>query len=334
MKIISDTQVSLFKAFVESHDSFVIAGHKEPDGDCISSSLGTAAILDSFKKTYQLLSAGPFKRPELKEYEKRFAKQIVPRRTAQNERKPALVIVDCSETERLGDILPPDDISDDFSKYDVFIIDHHKTSEDASGNSIIEPTAPATACLVQQLYEKLVGTPDAETAKLLFFGLATDTGYFRFLGNESAEVFHAAARLVEAGADPRLIYEHMQGGKPYNTRKLLGIMLSRAEQKFGGKLLITYETMEDTRRYGMEGRDSDSLYQLLSAVDGVQAVVFVRQETERSCTIGLRSKDAIDVSAIAATFGGGGHKNAAGCSTPGTLDVIIPKILQEFTKYF
>ena len=109
-------------------------------------------------------------------------------------------------------------------------------------------------------------------------------------------------------------------------------MLSRAEQYFKGKLIVTYETLEDTNLYGKEGRDSDSLYQLLLSVDEVQAVLFVRQDTDKTCTAGFRSKDVVDVSAIAAKFGGGGHKNAAGLSTEGTLDNLLPKIISEFKK--
>ena len=90
--------------------------------------------------------------------------------------------------------------------------------------------------------------------------------------------------------------------------------------------------MEDTKKFGAEGRDSDALYSLLLAVEGVEAVLFVRQETENTCTAGFRSKNAVDVSAIAAKFGGGGHKNASGLSVEGKIDTLIPQILKEFAK--
>ena len=124
----------------------------------------------------------------------------------------------------------------------------------------------------------------------------------------------------------------MTNEKPFSTRKLLGVLLERATQYFDGKLIITYETQEDTRRYGGEGRDSDSLYQLLLSCAGVEVVVFLRQETEQTCTMGLRSKDEVDVSSVAANFGGGGHKNAAGCSTPGTIEELTPKLLASFEQ--
>ena len=324
MQIITDEQIASFSQFLSSHDFFYVIGHKEPDGDCISSCLGMASLLDAKKISYQLLSAGPFKRTEIRDKANLFSN--VPSFLSEPERKrTGLIILDCSELSRLGEI------DGDLSGLDTFIIDHHKTAS-VSENCIIDPSSPATATLVQQLYERIIGQPSKDVAETLFFGLSTDTGFFRFLKDDSAEVFKAAARLVEAGANPRQIYDKMTGGKAYSTRKLLGIMLNRAERYYNNKLIVTYETMEDTRKYGQEGRDSDALYSLLLACDGVEAVLFLRQETEHNCTAGFRSRDAVDVSAIAAKFGGGGHKNAAGGSIEGKIETLIPAICKEFAK--
>ena len=200
------------------------------------------------------------------------------------------------------------------------------------GSAIIDPTAPAAALLVQQLYEALVGQPGTEEARILFFGLSTDTGFFRYLGQNDAEAFRAAARLVEAGCHPRETYQEMTGGKPWNTRKLLGILLDRAERHLSGKLAVSWEALEDTKKYGQEGRDSDAFYSLMLATEGIEAVAFVRQESEFNCTLGLRSKDRIDVSAVASKFGGGGHKNASGASCEGKVETLIPALVKEFAR--
>ena len=323
MKIISDEKIAEIKAFIAAYDFFFIAGHKEPDGDCIFSCIGLAALLDTLHKPYQLLNAGPFKRTEIKPKEKLFTAN--PTFLSEPERKQTgLFMLDCSELSRLGDI------AEELKGLDTYIIDHHKTAS-VSKNCIIDATAPATACLVQQLYEKIAGKLTTAVAEALFFGMATDTGYFRFLGDDSAEVFRSTARLVEAGVNPRKVYDTITGGKPYTTRKLLGILLSRAERYYNNKLIITYETMEDTKKWGQEGRDSDALYSMLLAVEGTEAVIFLRQETEHSCTAGLRSRNSVDVSEIAAHFGGGGHKNAAGLSMNGTIEKIIPLLCKEFS---
>ncbi|MBQ8014180.1 MAG: bifunctional oligoribonuclease/PAP phosphatase NrnA [Treponema sp.] len=324
MQIISDEQIADFKAFLEQHTYFYVAGHKDPDGDAIYSCLAMKDILEALNLSYQLLSAGPFKRPEIRSKAKYFSNEMI--FLSEPERKKAgLILLDCSEFSRLGEI------EGDFKNLDTFIIDHHKTA-DVEKNSIIDPSSPATACLVQQIYEKILGELPKKTAESLFFGLCTDTGYFRFLNTDSAEVFRQAARLVEAGANPRTTYDEITGGKPYATRKLLGIMLDRVERRYKNKLAVTYETMEDTKRWGQDGRDSDALYSMLLSVDGIEAVLFVRQDTDLTCTCGFRSRDKIDVSVIAQKFGGGGHKNAAGLSIDGKIPDVLEKICAEFKK--
>lgn len=326
MKEIQENNIQEFKNFISNHQYFYVIGHKEPDGDCIASCLGIADILKKSNKEYKLLSAGPFKRPEIKKFEKQFSNKTDFLDNKDRE-ITGLIILDCSELSRLGEI------DGDLSGLDIFVIDHHKTSnlpENAKG--FIDPEAPACAYLVQIFYEKILGKIPLKLANILFFGLSTDTGYFRFLSQDSAEVFMAAARLVSYGVEPRMIYNEINSGKPYSTRQLLGVLLSKAERYLDGKLVITYETLEDTKKYGSEGRDSDALYQLLLSSQDVEAAVFLRQDTISTCTGGFRSVDKIDVSQVAAKFGGGGHKNASGMSTDGKIENLIPLIVKEFAK--
>ncbi len=324
MKTVSDRQIESFKNFLNTHDFFFIAGHKEPDGDCVSSSLAVSCILKKLNLEFQLLNEGPFKRNEISEFEKYFSKE--PQFLSKPERKKTgLIIVDCSELKRLGEL------EAELKGLDTFIIDHHLTALETD-TSIIDSSAPAACCIVQQIYEKVIGELDEEAASYIFFGQSTDTGWFRFLGTDSENVFTQTARLVKAGVNPRTMYDKITGGRPYSTRKLLGILLSKAERYCNNKLVITYETLEDTKKYGQEGRDSDSLYSLLLSAEGVEAVAFLRQDTEFSCTGGLRSRKDCDVSAIAAKFDGGGHKNAAGFSCQGKVENLITEIKKEFSK--
>lgn len=325
MILISEEQVSKFKNFLDTHDTFIIAGHKEPDGDCISSCMGISFILDTMNKPYIMLNAGPFKRNEIKKFAPKF-KSALPFMTQDERNSCGLIIADCSELSRIGDI------DGDLKGFDTFVIDHHKTADIKGTSGIIDPSSPAASCLVQQLFEAIAGKPSKEQAGIFFFGMATDTGFFKYLTEDSAEVFRATSRLVESGANPRKIYQEITGGKQWSTRKLLGIMLSHAERHFNGKLVVTFETMDDTKKFGQDGRDSDAFYSLMLEVENVEAVLFIRQETEFSCTLGFRSKEKCDVSAIAAKFGGGGHKNAAGASTEGKIETLLPLILKEFAK--
>ena len=327
MDLITSEQIKMFSNFLDKYEHFFIIGHKEPDGDCISSCLGLAEIVKAKGKKYTLLSNGPFKRPEIKKFARKF-KNEVPFLDKEEAQKTGLIITDCSEIHRLGEI------GEDLKNYEAFIVDHHKTSDGSIENAIVNSTAPAAALIVQMLYEGIIGELTKNVAEILFFGLSTDTGYFRFLTDKESEVFIASARLVKAGANPKQTYNEITGGKSWNTRKLLGLMLERAERYYNGRLVITYETLEDTKKLGQEGRDSDALYSTVLSCDEVEAVVFIRQDSESSCTFGLRSKDKIDVSKIASQFGGGGHKNASGGSTEQTIQKLIPAMNKAFSSVF
>ncbi|MGL4981316.1 MAG: DHH family phosphoesterase [Treponemataceae bacterium] len=317
--------IDRFKAFLEKYSTFIIAGHKEPDGDCISSCLVANDLLHRLNKKTYMVSAGPFLRPETRQYELHFSSTL-PNLSEREKAETAVLIVDCSGYDRTGSL------EESLKDFPFFVIDHHKTADATMKNSIIDWKSPATVYLLQQIYESLLGSLPSDLAQVAFFGLSTDTGFFRFLTEKDADVFAAASRLVSQGVNPKKIYAHMTGGKTFNSRKLLGNLLARTETFFDGKLALTYETFEESETLGKTGRDSDALYSLLLCVENVEVVVVIRQESKENCTIGFRSQDKIDVSIIASTFGGGGHKNASGASTQGTINSVKSDLLEAFEK--
>jgi bifunctional oligoribonuclease and PAP phosphatase NrnA len=307
--------------FITENKRFLLVGHKEPDGDCIGSQLALASALHRMGKEAQVYSAGPFKRPEIKDFETSFKSTI----SAAEKKDACIIVLDCSALSRTGDL------EDSLAKCPLAFIDHHASS-DASGDiRFIDAKAPSVTFMVLHILEALGHQLNSEEAKLLFLGLMTDTGFFRHLDNTTSRVFSAAARLVAAGANPKHCFHAINGGKSLESRKLLGILLQRAELYCNGKLLISWEEEAETAQFGMEGRDSDALYQLLISVQGVEAVVVIRQESAETCTVGFRSLDTVDVAVIAASFGGGGHKQAAGLAIDTKIATLKPKIIQAFT---
>jgi phosphoesterase RecJ-like protein len=273
-------------------------------------------------------SAGPFKRSEIVSYAPRFTD----RPTGAGCETARVIIVDCSGRNRTGDLEPW------LKGLPTAVIDHHATGVDflpLSGDvHFLDTTAPSVTFMILGLIEALGLVPTEEEAQLLLFGLCTDTGFFRHVDNKGAETFGRASRLIAAGANPKTAFHAINGGKNLDSRILMGLVLARTKAYFDGRLFLSSEEYEETRRFGREGRDSDSLYQLLQAIDGGEAIAIIRQETPERCTVGLRSRDAVDVAAIAAKFGGGGHKNAAGLSVDGTIEEIKPKILEAFGEIF
>jgi phosphoesterase RecJ-like protein len=313
--------------FIAAGNKFLVAGHKEPDGDCVGSQLALSAALGRLGKTAIPCSAGPFKRTEIIPYEDRFLNS-----PGEAERAGAsLIIVDCSSAERTGFSAAA------LEGLPTAVIDHHE-GQNSRGNAgqvlFLDTEAPSVTFMILELIEALGLSPTREEAELLFFGLCTDTGFFRHLDDQGEAVFAAAARLVGAGANPKGTFAAINGGKSLGSRILMGRILSRVESHYGGKLLLSVEKYDETRRFGLEGRDSDNLYQLLQAVSGVEAIVVIRQERRNFCTVGLRSRSAVNVAEIAARFGGGGHKNAAGISLKGRIRDIRPRLIEAFQGIF
>jgi bifunctional oligoribonuclease and PAP phosphatase NrnA len=311
-------------AFIRKYAFFIIAGHREPDGDCVASQLALASILKRLGKETICVSPGPFTRPEIAEFADRFALSV-PKKIPGG--PPAVLILDSSTFERVGDLAPS------LEHLPQAVIDHHSSGKPFGTVSWVEPGLPATAVLVCLLAEELAVPIQTYEAELLLFGIATDTGFFRHLEGRSGHVFDVIARLTDAGASPKETYLKIFGNRSIESRILLGLLLARVESLYHGKLLMTFETLGETEQYGIENRDSDTLYMLLQGVEKAEAVALVREEREGGCSVGLRS-NRIDVGEIAREFGGGGHVLAAGFSWEGPLMEIYSILKERFGPIF
>ncbi|MBL8965409.1 MAG: bifunctional oligoribonuclease/PAP phosphatase NrnA, partial [Spirochaetaceae bacterium] len=302
-----------------------IVGHKEPDGDCVGSQLALGSFLRRMGKDTAILSAGPFTRTEILSYEHRFTDTAPEERASE---RAAAIVLDCSSLQRVGSVVAT------LPKVPLAFIDHHASGEAVGEVIYIDEKAPAVTLMVLALIEAMGQKPTKEEAELLLFGLCTDTGFFRHLDEHSSETFAAASRLVAAGASPKRGFSMMYGGKSLFSRKLMGEILTRTEPYFEDRLLVSYVTLDDQQRYGLASRDSDMLYQLLLSVAGCEAAIIIRQESETDCTVGLRARERVDVGSVAARFGGGGHRLAAGLSIRGRIEEVRERLLEAFAPAF
>ncbi len=306
---------------LQNHETILVLGHKNPDGDSLGSQLALASMLRRLGKTVHLLSPGPFERHEIQHLGQQFSDQVP---ELDHPAGVLVVVVDCSTIDRIGHFA---DQLDDFT---VAVIDHHASGAPFGDITWINTRAFSVTFMIHQLYAALDMTPTEEEAQLLFFGLVTDTGYFRHVLERRGEVFLTAAALVEAGASPKTAYDQMYGSRPFASKKLLGLLLSRCESYYDGKLLVTWETRAEHETFGEAIRDSESLYAQLLGTQGCEAVLYIREDQEKGCTVGLRSKDYIDVSRIAGSFSGGGHRRAAGFSYHGRREDIQQELIALF----
>ena len=311
--------------YIENHDCFYVLGHREPDGDCVGSQLALASFLKGMGKRVYVLSSGPFTRSEITGYEGKFRDFAPPERDYE---RAAAIVVDCSSMSRIGIV------SETMPKVPIAFIDHHASGEVPGDSDYLDHTAPAVTAMIYLLMEAMGHEPTKEEADLLFFGLCTDTGFFRHVDERGSATFDIAACLVRAGASPKRAFFDINGGKSINSRKLLGEMLLRIEPYYDGRLLVSWVTVKDQQLYGMSSRDTDMLYQLMMSIGGCESCFVVKQEAENQCTVGFRSRESVNVADIAARFGGGGHRLASGLSTQGTVDTVKAKLIEAFGTVF
>jgi phosphoesterase RecJ-like protein len=279
----------------------LVVSHKRPDGDAIGSGLAL---------TRWAAGLGPRVRMLLEDGVPpnymfiRMAREVLTEPPADLERT-TLVVIDTTALSRVGECATA------LGRCPAVInIDHHPDNSFFGDVNIVDPTASAAALLIQELIELDGGAPDLETASLLYVGLLADTGAFRH-SNVDARTMSAAARLVEAGADPHGLARNVFAEQPLAQVRLLGLMLSSMELHLDGRLALS--TITDVMRAEagacMESMEGLPGYGRL--IEGVRVSALIR-EIPGGSRVSLRSNGDVDVRAVASRLGGGGHHAAAG----------------------
>ena len=208
----------------------------------------------------------------------------------------------------------------------VLIIDHHRTQDVPGQAALVDAEAAATAILVHDLLVEAGAAIDAETATYLFAGLAMDTDWFR-LPTSGAETLRLAARLVEAGAKPHLLYEQLYWNNDLAKMHLAGLAVEGMRPALGGQVMVMRLTQAMFRQTATKADDTENLINECMKVRGVQVGILLTDGGTGEVHVSLRSRPGTDVLGVAERFGGGGHRYAAGARVPGTLDEVEAQIL-------
>jgi len=176
--------------------------------------------------------------------------------------------------------------------------------------------APSVGEMVMQLNRHYLHLPlDRETATALYVSLATDTGFFRY-HNTTLRAFDAAEELVRAGVVPGDVSLWINESVSRGSIKLLGLCLTTLQVTPDGKIA----TLELPKRFfaeaGADPEDTEGIVNYGRMIDGVLVSALLKEVDEKSTRVSMRAKPGVDVQAVAAMFGGGGHKAASGCTVP------------------
>ncbi|MBN1360635.1 MAG: DHH family phosphoesterase [Sedimentisphaerales bacterium] len=201
----------------------------------------------------------------------------------------------------------------------ILVIDHHATSDNIGQVEIVEPAA-AAAGLVLYDFLTFAGWPiTRRMAEGLFVAIATDTGWFQF-NNTDSRTYRRAADLIDLGIEPADIYDKLYQNFSYPRFKLMQTMLSRLELHLGERYATQHILQADFEATGASYEDTENLINECHRISSVVVSSLLVELKDGRVRCSLRSRGDVDVSEIAAKFGGGGHKKAAGTFLPGPID--------------
>ncbi|MDD2804319.1 MAG: bifunctional oligoribonuclease/PAP phosphatase NrnA [Elusimicrobiales bacterium] len=315
-----ETEFKRLEELIVSSETFFLAGHLNPDGDTIGSMLAIASVLKRMGKKVTLFSQDPL--PE--------NLRFLPQARSVRSRLPkgkfdAAILLECSVPSRGGALEP---VLKRSAK--VVNIDHHKTSEFYGDINIVEPHSSSTAEIVYRLFHNMTVKVTRREATCLYTGMVTDTGRFHFPAT-SPRTLEIASRLLETGFKFSRINDLLYATKACESLKILGRALESMELKYGGKLAVLTLTVKDFKEFDARSEHSENVINYGMMPPGVKAAVMFREENER-ISVTFRSRGHLDVSLVAKSFGGGGHRNASGCRMKATLDEARAKVFAALSR--
>ena len=241
-------------------------------------------------------------------------------------------VVDCPTTDRPGEELREFLSSRRCSK--VIIVDHHKTTSPSDNLSLLDPDVSSTGVLIYFILKNVGVEIDSPIAENLYTTIVGDTGSFRY-SNTNSQAFSIAAELVQAGADPERVSQALYENEPLKKLKLLGLVIPTLQVVSDNRIASLYVDRTMFEMTGTDREDTEGMVNVPRSIKGVEVALLFRQEANDSSPlwkVSLRSKGKVDVSKIAESFGGGGHRKAAGCNIAGELSEAMQKIYDTINE--
>jgi phosphoesterase RecJ-like protein len=285
---------------IRVRQTFVISSHARPDGDAIGSELAMALALDQLGKQVTVVNRDPVPGP-LAPFPGTDRIVVADRVDAVYD---AAIVMECSTLDRTGVA--------NLDRSFVINIDHHQGNTGYGAVNWFDAGAAACAEMVFDVIVALGVPLTREIATHLYVGILTDTGSFHY-SSISPRTFDIARQLLEAGVDPTSVARTVFDSNTLGRLKLFGAVLGAIELELEGRLAVMRVDHAMTAAAGGTYEDTDGLINLPLTVKEIRATVFFKEMSAHEYRVSMRSKGAIDVAAVARQFGGGGHRNAAGC---------------------
>ncbi|MEZ5425877.1 MAG: bifunctional oligoribonuclease/PAP phosphatase NrnA [Pyrinomonadaceae bacterium] len=304
---------------IENKQSFAITTHVRPDGDGIGSSLGLCWLLRSLGKKAEVILRDdiPFS------YQGLPGADEIKKVAEINGSYDAVFVIECSDIGRPG--------IRNLENQLVVNIDHHSTCEHFGTINWIDSTASAVGEMIYNLCKAIGGRVTKEIAECVYLALVTDTGSFHF-PNTTERTLKVASELVKVGVKPARISETVYSSYSWSRIELMRQVLSTVKRDETGRLAWMRQSMAMARDAEAVDGDNNGFVNIPLSAREIVAVVYMREVQPNAYRVSLRSKGEINVARVAEQFGGGGHKNAAGCRVEGDWDECEKQIVEAMLE--
>jgi bifunctional oligoribonuclease and PAP phosphatase NrnA len=311
----ASTPVRQIRDEIMRRQRFLLTSHARPDGDSIGSQLAMAFALQALGKQVRIVNADPA--PE--HYQEFPGMDRIEISAATSADVDAVIVMECSDLTRTGVA----GLEDQF----LINIDHHAGNRMYGAINWHDESAAACGEMVFDVIRELGVPLTLEIATHIYLAILTDTGSFHH-SNITPRTFDICRQTVEAGVNPATMARRVFDSNSFGKLKLIGALLDSMELVDHGRLAVLY--MDDAMLHACNctNNDTEGLINLPLTAREIQAVVFFKVGPQAEVRVSMRSKYDVDVRQVAAAFGGGGHKNAAGFTIAGSLDEVRPRIVE------
>jgi phosphoesterase RecJ-like protein len=305
---------------IRSADTIGVVGHVGPDGDALGSMVALALAATENGKTGFASFAEPFVVPEEMSY---LETSVLVAPSAFPTDLDLAVAVDTSVRHRVGSLAGAMEQATTLA-----VIDHH-ISDGSWGDVVaIDPAAAATTELVYRILKQLDWAISQPVATALYTGLVTDTGRFQY-SSTSPQTHEIAADLLACGVEPDVIGQKLFEETPFGYYAVAAAVLKRSIMDVDHEFVWSMLTMDDLEDAGVAYHEVDGLIDLVRMARGTQVACLLKEAKPGVIKGSLRSRGIVDVSAIAGTFGGGGHHNASGFTSSDSPADIVEQIVSQ-----
>ena len=294
---------------------FLLTSHARPDGDSIGSQLAMAFALTALGKDVRIVNADPS--PEhYQDFPGMDRIEIADRVSAAA--VDAVIVMECSDLTRTG-------VAGLEGAF-LINIDHHAGNRMYGAVNWHDESAAACGEMVFDLIRELDVPLTPEIATHIYLAILTDTGSFHH-SNITPRTFDICRQAVEAGVNPAAMARRVFDSNSFGKLKLIGALLDTMQLADEGRLAILYMDDAMLEACHCTNNDTEGLINLPLTAREIQAVVFFKATPDGDIRVSMRSKYDVDVRRVAGSFGGGGHKNAAGFTVKGSLAEVRPQIV-------